>query len=194
MNQRKDAARLRYRLSTYINLLPSFQGILHLMARFSPAALRPILHRLRGVKIDGSVYIGDDVYLDSDFPGAVEIHEGAAIATRCTIIAHTKGPGRIIIEREAAIGAGCLIVCTSGQTLTIGEGAVVAAGSTVSHNIPPYTVCGAPRLRAFGRLTAPFRAAGTYEEFRRSMRPLRAPKTERAEPSLTPDMQRADEI
>jgi acetyltransferase-like isoleucine patch superfamily enzyme len=182
MTQRKDKVRLRYRLSTYINLLPSFQGILHLMARFLPATLRPILHRLRGVKIHGSIYIGDDVYLDRDFPEAVEIHEGAAIATRCTIIAHTKGPGRIVIGKEAAIGAGCLIVCASGQTLTIGEGAVVSAGSTVSHSIPPYTICGAPRMRAFGRLTAPFRAAATYEEFRRSMLPMRAPKTKRAEP------------
>ncbi len=182
MNQRKDETRLRYRLSTYINLLPSFQGTLHLMARFLPAVLRPTLHRLRGVKIYGPIFIGDDVYLDPYFPEAVEIHAGAAIATRCTIIAHTKGPGRIIIEKEATIGAGCLIVCTSGQTLTIGEGAVVSAGSTVSHSIPPYTICGAPRLRAFGRLTAPFRAAGTYKEFRRSMLPMRAPKTKRAEP------------
>jgi len=184
MNQRKDSVRPQYRLSTYLNLLPSFQRILHLMARFSPPALRPILHRLRGVKIYGSVYIGDEVYIDADFPEAVEIHEGAAIATRCTIIAHTKGPGRIVIEQDAAIGAGCVIVCRCGQTLRIGEGAVVSAGATVSHSIPPFTICGAPRLRAFGRLTAPFRAAASYEEFRRSMLPMTPPKYQRAKPDL----------
>jgi acetyltransferase-like isoleucine patch superfamily enzyme len=180
MNQRKDAFRLQYRLSAVINRLPMFWSIMHLRARFLPRGftLRPVLHRLRGVKIHSSVYIGDDVDLAEAYPEAVEIHEGATIATRCTIIALTKGPGRIVIGRAAAIGAGCLIVCASGQTLTIGEGAVISAGSTVSHSIPPYTLCGTPRIKGFGKLTTPFRTAATYGEFRRSVQPIRVTKEE----------------
>jgi acetyltransferase-like isoleucine patch superfamily enzyme len=145
------------------------------MARVLPGGftLRPFLHRLRGVKIHGSVWIGDDVHLAEHYPETVEIHDGVAIATRCTIIAHTKGPGRIVIEKGAAIGAGCVVVCKSGQTLTIGEGAVISAGSTVSHSIPPYALCGAPRLKVFGKVTTPFRDATTYEEFQRGMLPMR---------------------
>jgi len=150
------------------------------MARVLPGgfSLRPFLHRLRGVKIHDDVWIGDDVYICETHPETVEVHDGAAIATRCTIIGHTKGPGRIVIEKHAAIGAGCLIVCAAGQTLTIGEGAVISAGSTVSHDIPPYTICGAPRIKTFGKVTVPFRVATTLEEFTRGLKPMRPEKKE----------------
>jgi acetyltransferase-like isoleucine patch superfamily enzyme len=128
---------------------------------------------MRGVKIYGDVWIGDDVYLDEDHPESVEIHNGAAIATRCTIIAHTKGAGKIIIEELAAIGAGSLIVCSSGKSLTIGKGAVVSAGSTILHDIPAHTLCGPPRTQAFGTVTVPFGVATTFEEFIRGLEPLR---------------------
>jgi len=181
MNNRKTSVRQRYRLSTYTALLKmGFNGILHLMARVLPGGLnlRPFLHRLRGVRISGRVFIGDDVYLDEDNPESVEIHDGAVIGPRCTIIAHTRGAGKIVIEQKAAIAAGCLIVCASGQTLTIGEGAVISAGSTVSHDIPPYTLCGPPRIKAFAKITVPFVLQTTYEEFRRGLEPMRAKKRE----------------
>jgi acetyltransferase-like isoleucine patch superfamily enzyme len=156
------------------------------MARMLPGgfSVRPVLHRLRGVKIGDNVWIGDDVYLDDDFPESVEIQEGAAIATRCTIITHAKGCGKVIIEKHAAIGAGSVVVCSSGRTLTIGEGAVVSAGSTVTHDIPAYTLCGAPRLKTFGRITVPFRIATTLEEFRRGLRPLRATRGQKTADSI----------
>ncbi len=183
MNNGKKVGRLRYRPSTYVKffisgfkILPGFNCILHLMARVLPGgfSLRPFLHRLRGVKIHDNVWIGDDVYLDEDFPETIEIREGAAIATRCTIIGHTKGSGKIVIGEYAAIGAGCVIVCGHGETLAIGEGAVISAGSTVTHSIPPHTLCGAPRIKQFGKVTTPFRVATTYEEFRRGVQPIRA--------------------
>jgi UDP-3-O-[3-hydroxymyristoyl] glucosamine N-acyltransferase len=172
-----DRPRLRYRPSTYKALfMMGFNGILHLMARVLPGGknLRPFLHRLRGVRISGRVFIGDDVYLDEDYPECIEIHDGAVIGPRCTIIGHTRGAGRIVIEKQAAIAAGCVIVCAPGQTLTIGEGAVISAGSTVSHDIPPYTLCGAPRIKAFGKVTVPFTMDTTYEEFKRGVTPMRA--------------------
>lgn len=181
MNKGKRVLRQRYRPSFYKTLFRmGFNGILHLMARVLPGGsnLRPFLHRLRGVKISGRVFIGDDVYLDEDYPESVEIHDGAVIGPRCTIIAHTRGVGKIVIEKQAAIAAGCLIVCAPGQTLTIGEGAVISAGSTVSHDIPPHTLCGAPRIKAFGKITVPFTLDTTYEKFRRGLEPMRAKKRE----------------
>ena len=184
----KNRKRGRYRLRTYGNWLRMIANwALHLLARNLPGSinlrptLRPFLHRLRGVKIYGYVFIGDDVYIDEDFPEAIEIHDGAVIAPRCTIIGHTKGPGRVIIEKQAAIGAACVIVCASGQTLTIGEGAVISAGSTVSHDIPPHTLCGAPRIQAFGTITVPFTLDTAYEDFKRGVRPLRPPKSTHAD-------------
>ena len=153
----------------------AYNGILHLLARvvWGGRNLRPFLHRLRGAKIGKGVFIGDDVYLDEDFPQAVEIHEGVVIGPRCTIIAHTRGAGKIVIEKNAAIAAGCVIVCGPGQTLTIGEGSVVSAGSAVSHSIPPFTLCGSPRLKAYGRVSVPFTFDTTYEEFKRGLLPIR---------------------
>jgi acetyltransferase-like isoleucine patch superfamily enzyme len=129
---------------------------------------------LRGVKIHGRVFIGDDVYIDPEHPEAVEIHDDVVIAHRCTIIAHTRGVGKIVIEKQVAIAAGCLIVCGPGQTLTIGEGAVISAGSTVSHDIPARTLCGQPRIQVFGNVTVPFTINTTYEQFRRGLQPINA--------------------
>ena len=155
----------------------AFNRILHLMARFLPGSttLRPFLHRLRGVKIRGSVFIGDDVYLENEYPDCVEIHDGAAIGLRCTIVAHTRGPGRIIIAKNAIIAAGCIIVCSSGQCLTIGEGSVVAAGSVVANDIPSCTLCAGPRIKAVARVTVPFTLQTSHEDFVQGLRPLRAP-------------------
>src|SRR5262245_46142038 len=68
--------------------------LLHQLARLLPGAtsFRPSLHRLRGVKIHGKVFIGDDVYLENEYPECVEIHDGVQIGLRTTIISHTRGP------------------------------------------------------------------------------------------------------
>jgi tetrahydrodipicolinate N-succinyltransferase len=97
-----------------------------------------------------------------------------------------KGPGRIIIGKNAAIGAGCMIVCAHGQTLTIGEGAVISAGSVVGHDIPPYTLCGAPRIKAFAKVTVPLTVDQDYERFKRGLRPIK-PEKEKLTPSSQKD-------
>jgi len=147
MDQSRKARRARYRLDLAKKIKPN--SLLHFLARVLPGGfiVRPWLHRWRGVKIGHEVYLGDDIYIDEDFPETVEIQDGARIAPRCTLIGHTKGPGKLIIEKRAAIGAGCVISCVAGQTLRIGEGAVVAAGSTVLNDVPPFTLSVLPGSR-----------------------------------------------
>lgn len=67
--------------------------ILHILARFSPGAttVRRFLHKLRGVRIYGKVFIGDDVYLENEYPDCMEIHDQAQIALRSRIMAHFRG-------------------------------------------------------------------------------------------------------
>jgi serine acetyltransferase len=151
-----------------------FNRVLHLMARFLPGStsLRPFLHRLRGVKIHGTIFIGDDVYLENEYPERVEIHDGAAIGLRSTVVAHTRGPGRIIIEKNVIIAAGCIVACSADQTLTIGEASVLSAGSVVSNDIPPHTLCAGPRVRALARVAVPFTLQTSHEAFIRGLRPL----------------------
>src|SRR5437867_3420328 len=137
---------------------------LHQMARMLPGAtsLRPFLHGLRGVKIHGKVFIGDDVYLENEYPEAVEIHDGVQIGLRTTIIAHTRGPGRVVFEKDSFIGASCIIAASTGKTLTIGEGAVVGIGSCVTTDIAPFTFYGAEKAKPIAKVTVPLTTDTSY--------------------------------
>ena len=152
-----------------------FNRWLHLLARFLPGSttLRPFLHRLRGVKITGPVFIGEEVYLDNEYPEAIELREGALIGLRTTIVAHTRGPGRVIVGKNAVLGAGVMVTCPGGKTLEIGEGAVIGAGSVVGNSVPPFTLCGCARIQALAKVTVPFTLETSYEEFLKGLRPLR---------------------
>ena len=149
--------------------------LLHLLARFLPGStsLRPFLHRLRGVKVGKGVFIGDEVYLDNEHPEAIELCEGALIGLRSTIVAHTRGPGRVVIGKNVVIGAGTTITCSGGKTLVIGEGSVICAGSVVGSSVPPFTFCGSPRIKALATVTVPFTLKTSSDEFLRGLRPLR---------------------
>lgn len=152
----------------------SANRILHLIARFAPGAhkFRPYLHRLRGVKIDGNVFIGDDVYIENEYPERVCIHNGAGIALRTTIIAHFRGPGKVIIEKNVWIGACCTITARNGQVLTIGEGAVLAANSVVTRDVPPHTFAGGVPAKPIARATVPGTLGYSYKEFKEGLKPL----------------------
>lgn len=150
--------------------------VLHLIARFSPGrtTIRPFLHKLRGVKIYGEVFIGDDVYIENEHPECVEMHDGAQIALRSTIIAHHKGPGRVIIGRNACIFAGCIVAASSKQILTIGEGAVLAAGSVVTKDVTPFTMVGGVPAKPIATVTVPNTLSlKSIEEFKKGLIPIK---------------------
>src|SRR5262245_20812360 len=147
---------------------------LHQLARLLPGAtsLRPFLHRLRGVKIYGKVFIGDDVYLENEYPECVEIHDGVQIGLRTTIIAHTRGSSRIVLEKNVFIGANCVIAASPGKALTIGEGAVLGIASLVTNDIPARTFYSGEKAKPVARVTIPFTVDTDYEQFVRGLRPL----------------------
>jgi acetyltransferase-like isoleucine patch superfamily enzyme len=157
----------------------AFNRILHLVARLGPGAtsLRPFLHRLRGVKVGSRVFIGDDVYLESAYPEQVEIRENVAISMRCVIVAHSKGHGRIILEKDSVIGVGSILWCPGGRELRIGEGAVIGAGSVITRSVPPRTLVASPPSEPIARLNAIWANAETYDQFLLSLTPI--PKSER---------------
>ena len=144
------------------------------MARFLPGAttLRPFLHKLRGVKIHGKVFIGDDVYLENEYPECVEIHDGAQIVLRTNIMAHFRGTGKIIIGKNVWIGMGCAIAASPGQVLRIGEGAVIGMNSTVTNDIPAYTFAVGSPAKAKKSVTIPMTLETDFEEWKRGLKPL----------------------
>lgn len=152
----------------------SVNRILALIARFAPGGetLRPFLHKLRGVRITGRVFIGDDVYLENEYPECIEIHDGTQIALRSILIAHTRGPGRIVIEKDVFIGANSVVSVTFGNTLTIGEGSVIVASSLVSSSVPSHTLYGNQKARQLGKVTIPLATTPSYRKFLSGLRPL----------------------
>lgn len=147
--------------------------ILQILARFTPGAMsvRPFLHRLRGVKIYGKVWIGDDVYLDNEFPEHLEIHHGAALGMRSLLIAHTRGPGRIIIDEFAYVGPGTLVVCPAGRTIRIGKGAMIGPGCIITSSVSDNAFMAAPKSKAIAKITIPFNQAASVDEFFAGLQP-----------------------
>jgi len=147
---------------------------LHLIAQFAPGAtsFRPFLHRLRGVKIQGTVFIGDQVYLENEYPEAIEIHNGAQIVLRSIIMCHFRGVGKVVIEPHVWIGANCVIAAPTGRTLTIGEGSVVAASSVVTQSVPPFMFVGGSPAKPIAKVTVPMTLNTSYEDFKKGLVPL----------------------
>ncbi len=152
--------------------------ILGLVVRWAPGAtsVRPFLHRLRGVRITGRVWIGDDVYLESEYPECIEVEDGAQICLRSVVIAHTRGAGTIIFRKNSFVGAGCVIVASPGRSLTIGEGAVVTAGSVIASDVPPGTLFGVEKAKPLARATVPLGMETPFAEFLGGLRPLKPSK------------------
>jgi acetyltransferase-like isoleucine patch superfamily enzyme len=144
------------------------------LARVLPGAttLRPALHRLRGVKIVGRVFIGDDVYLENEYPENVEIQDGAQICLRSLLLAHTRGVGKIVIGRNAFIGANTVITTAPGRTVTIGEGAVIATSTVVSSDVPSYTLFGIAKGQPLASVTVPLTMETSFDEFVSGLKPL----------------------
>ena len=148
--------------------------ILHLIAQFAPGAstLRPFLHKLRGVKIHGTVFIGDQVYLENEYPEMVEIHDGVQIVLRSIIMCHFRGTGKVVIEPNVWIGPNCVITAPTGRTLTIGEGSVVAASSVVTRDVPKFMFVGGSPAKRIARVTVPMTLNTPYEDFKKGLAPL----------------------
>ena len=149
--------------------------ILGILARFAPGAtsLRPFLHKLRGVRITGRVFIGDDVYIENDFPDCIELHDGAQICLRSILLAHTRGSGRIVIGKDAFVGANCVLTASPGATLTVGEGSVIATSSVITSDVPAHTLVGNEKAKPLAMATVAFTMETPYDRFLAGLRPLK---------------------
>jgi bifunctional N-acetylglucosamine-1-phosphate-uridyltransferase/glucosamine-1-phosphate-acetyltransferase GlmU-like protein len=152
---------------------------LHMIARKAPGSqsLRPWLHRMRGVKILGRIFIGEDVYLDNEHPDAIEIHEQVQISVRAIVLAHTRGAGKVIIEKAAFIGPNAVIACSAGRVLRIGEGAVIGPGCVITRSVAPRTYLMPPRAEAVARVGLPLPLAKNIQEFIAALQPCGADRS-----------------
>lgn len=110
--------------------------------------------RMGGVKFllsnscDEFIFIGKGVVWDTAYPEEIEIGNGVHITTGCVLLTHymttdNRGwihwhKGHIKIENNVFLGARTIIT----KPVTIGHHAIVAAGSVITHDIPPCEVWG----------------------------------------------------
>jgi acetyltransferase-like isoleucine patch superfamily enzyme len=152
-----------------------FNWPLHVMARFVPGAqLRVQLHRWRGVRIGSNVFIGDEVYLENNHPERIEIGDNVQIGIRTIIMAHLRGPGHVIIEKDAYIGPGCVIAAANARTVRIGAGAVVGALTVVTSDVPPRAFLRPKPAEQVATVRQPLATAESYLEFMRGLQPTRS--------------------
>jgi acetyltransferase-like isoleucine patch superfamily enzyme len=158
--------------STSERLLPGFKNrILQLLARIAPGAMttRVYLNRWRGVKIGKDVWIGYDSIIETSCPHLVTIRDRASIGLRATIIAHNREQQGVVIEEDAALGAGVIVL----PNVTIGRGAIVTAGSVVTKSVPPRTMVQGNPARPIATVEIPLGKDVSIKEFAKGLRPIR---------------------
>lgn len=80
--------------------------------------------------IQGPARVGADCYLMD----SVHVAHHCVIGDRVTMSPHVTLAGHVLIESDATLGMNSSV----HQRLTIGAGAMVGMGSTVTKNVPPY--------------------------------------------------------
>src|SRR5437762_1844723 len=153
-------------------LLPGLRNrVLQFLARNVPGATttRVRLNRWRGVKIGKDVWIGYDAIIETSCPHLVTIRDRAAIGMRVMIIAHNREQRGVVIEEDASIGAGVIVL----PNVVIGRGAIVAAGSVVTKSVPPKTMVQGNPARPIATVETPFGLGVSVKEFAKGLRPIR---------------------
>lgn len=93
-----------------------------------------------------NTFIGEDVFVDTNYPEDIIIEEGVTLTNRCIVNAHFVeiddnyrrhySRGKVIVKKGAYIGANTVIT----KPVTIGEYSVVGASSVITKDIPPFEV------------------------------------------------------
>lgn len=137
--------------------------------------LRIWLLRKCNYQIGQDVFIGEDLIVIDDLDDMSTIlivEDRVAISPRVTLVLYTvpnwsmiadyvgSKKGKIIIEKDAWIGTGAVIL----PDVKIGEGAVVGANSLVKRDVPPYTVVGGVPAKKISTLNVPWAAKKSLEK------------------------------
>ena len=152
--------------------------VLQIFARIVPGAMsaRVRLNRWRGVHIGRDVWIGYDAIIETSHPHLVTIRDRAAIGIRTTIIAHNREQQGVVIEEDAVLGPGVIVL----PNVTIGRGAIVTAGSVVTKSVPPKTMVQGNPARPIATVEIPLGLNVSVKEFAKGLRSV-APASPREE-------------
>jgi maltose O-acetyltransferase len=147
-------------------LFKAFKRLFKLFAKIAPLhVLRTFFLKLCGYRIGNKVYIGEDIIIVDDLENEenLVIEDHVSLGPRVTLIL-TSYPkvsrtrrsvpelsGSIFIKEDAWIGAGAIIL----PDVTIGEGAVVSAGSVVTNSVNDHSIVGGIPAKMIGEIDSP---------------------------------------
>ena len=137
-----------------------------LLSPFAPRKVRPWVLRKIGCHVGKDVFIGSQVWIDAGHADLIYIEDHAHVTGRTVLLCHKKDLSDYhlgddyaklpYIKGEIHLGKGC---STGTDTLimpgvTIGEGAIVGAGSLVTRDIPAWTIAVGRPAKVVKEITA----------------------------------------
>ena len=153
--------------------------ILQWLALYIPGnkTSRVWLHRRRGVAIGRNVSIGLSALIESAYPRLVSVGNNVTIGMRAVIIGHLREStleARMLdrptvrLEDDVYLGPGVIVL----PNVTIGHGAVVSAGSVVTHSVPPKTLVQGNPAKPVAYCGVSLGGGVPYEQFLRQLKPI----------------------
>lgn len=118
----------------------------------APRKLRPILIRKMGCHIGKNTFFGDYVRMDTSYADMIYIGDYTHVTSGCRLLCHQRDltgycvgdnaaslgykTGEIHIGKGVMVGMETIIM----PGVTIGDGAIIGAGSIVTRDIPAWTI------------------------------------------------------
>ena len=119
---------------------------------FAPRKLRPRLMRKMGCHVGEGCFIGDHVRIDQGHADMITLEDSVSVAGGTRLLCHQRDfSGYCVgddymklgyIIKPIVLKKGCLIGMESFVMpgVTVGEGAIIGAGSLVTKDIPAWTI------------------------------------------------------
>lgn len=123
-----------------------------LLSPFLPRRVRPWVMKKIGCHVGKGCFIGDNVRIDGGHAEMITLEDGVSIAGGTRLLCHQRDFSNYYvgsdyltlgyIVKPIVLKKGCLVGMESFVMpgVTIGEGAIVGAGSLVTKDIPAWTI------------------------------------------------------
>ena len=123
-----------------------------LLSPFLPRRVRPWVLKRVGCHVGKGCFIGDNVRIDTGHADMITLEDGVSVAGGTRLLCHQRDFSEYFVGSDynklrysikpIVLKKGCLIGMESFVIpgVTVGEGAIVGAGSLVTKDIPAWTV------------------------------------------------------
>lgn len=135
---------------------------------FAPRKLRPRLMRKMGCQVGKGCFIGDHVRIDQGHANMIILEDSVSVASGTRLLCHQRDFSNYCVGddymklrysvKPIVLKKGCLIGMESFVMpgVTVGEGAIVGAGSLVTRDIPAWTIAVGRPAKVLKEIPKPF--------------------------------------